>query len=455
MWGGRFEGETDPLFQELNDSLPFDYVLARQDLTGSAAWARGLGRAGVLTQPEVERLCGAIDELLAEVEQNPSAPLGSGAEDIHSWTESALVERLGDLGKKLHTGRSRNDQVATDLRLWTREQIDTRVMELRVLQRALVDLAEREIETVMPGYTHLQRAQPAPVAHWALAYVEMFERDFTRFDDARARLNVCPLGSGALAGTTYDVGREQIAAELGFDGITRNSLDAVSDRDFVLETIGAAAMCGVHLSRLGEELVIFASGEFGFVEMSDAVTSGSSLMPQKKNPDAAELLRGKPGRIIGAWSGLATTLKGLTLAYNKDLQEDKEPLFDAMRQLSMLLRAGERVISGARFRAERCEAAAREGHANATELADYLVEKGVPFREAHHIAGQAVRAALEQGCALEELADADLSGIDARLSPDVREWLMLDRVLSNREVPGGVGPKAVRAALTAAQDRLP
>ncbi|MEL7472426.1 MAG: argininosuccinate lyase [Planctomycetota bacterium] len=447
MWGGRFEGETDPLFRALNDSLPFDHVLLPQDLRASAAWARALGGAGVLNADEVDGLCGAIAELERATEADPSVVLESDAEDVHSWVELALVERVGALGKKLHTGRSRNDQVATDLRLWVREAIDERSGEILTLQHALVELAERSLDVVMPGYTHLQRAQPVPVAHWCLAYVEMLDRDRDRLADARARLNRCPLGSGALAGTTYPVDRNAIARELGFDAPTSNSLDAVSDRDFVLETLAAAATCGLHLSRLGEEIVVFASSEFGFVSLSDSVTSGSSLMPQKKNPDAAELLRGKSGRLVASWVGLATTLKGLSLAYNKDLQEDKEPAFDAMRQLSLCLRAGERVVAGARFDPARCTEAARGGHANATELADYLVGKGVAFREAHDIAGRAVRVALERGVALEALSDDELRSVDERIGPDVRAMLELDAVLAKRNVQGGAGPDSVRASL--------
>jgi len=319
LWGGRFESGPDALFRALNDSLRFDYRLARQDLRGSAGWARAIHRAGVLTGTELARLEAALHELLALVEANPELPAKDNDEDIHSWVERALIARVGDLGKKLHTGRSRNDQVATDLRLWTRDQIDERLAELHACRASLVGLATRERETVISGYTHLQRAQPVLLAHWCLAYVEMLERDEARLRDARRRVNVCPLGSGALAGTGYPIDRAALAADLGFESATRNSLDGVSDRDFVIETLAACALTSVHLSRLGEDLILYGSQEFGFLEFDDKVSSGSSLMPQKKNPDAAELLRGKAGRVSGALVALLTTVKGLPLAYNKDL----------------------------------------------------------------------------------------------------------------------------------------
>ncbi|MDX2132628.1 MAG: argininosuccinate lyase [Planctomycetota bacterium] len=454
LWGGRFESGPDELFRRLNDSLAFDARLAPQDIEGSRAWSLALERAGVLTPAEGASLRAALADLAAEVAANPAAPLGGDDEDVHSWVERRLVERLGALGKKLHTGRSRNDQVATDLRLWTRGALDARVAEVRACRASLVTLAEREADTVMSGYTHLQRAQPVLFAHWCLAYAEMLERDEARFLGARGRANVCPLGSGALAGTAYPIDRDALARDLGFDGASRNSLDAVSDRDFALETLAAASICATHLSRLGEDLVLFGSQEFGLVEFHDSVSSGSSLMPQKKNPDAAELLRGKCGRIVGSLVALLTTLKGLPLAYNKDLQEDKEPLFDAMDHLSLCLRVVPKILDTLVVRREACARAAAGGYANATDLADYLVGKGVPFREAHEQAGRAVRAALAKGVALDALSLDDLRAIAPRSDADVFERISLSRGLAAREVHGATGPRAVKQAIAAAKARL-
>jgi argininosuccinate lyase len=447
MWGGRFSGGPDALFRAVNDSLPFDWRLVREDIAGSVAWARALGGAGVLTDDEVSRLTAALRELDEEAAGLGSPPVDSGAEDVHTWVEVRLVEKLGDLGKKLHTGRSRNDQVATDLRLWARANIDARLEEIAAVQGALAALAEREIDTPWPGYTHMQRAQPVLLAHWCLAYAEMLDRDAERFADARRRVNICPLGSAALAGTTYPVDREKLAADLGFDGITGNSLDAVSDRDFVAETLAAASLCAVHLSRIAEELILYATDEFALVSFSDSVTSGSSLMPQKKNPDALELIRGKCGRIVGAQAGLLTTLKGLPLAYNKDLQEDKEPLFEAMDALSLCLRVLVVVLDGLQVDRARAEAAARGGYSNATELADYLVGKGVPFRDAHERAGRLVREAIERRCALEELPLDVMKRVEPQIGEDVYGCLSLQALLERRDVPGGTAPGRVREAL--------
>ncbi len=454
LWGGRFEGESNPLFRALNDSLPFDWRLAQQDIAGSIAWAGALERAGVLTREEAQQVRAGLEQVAAEAAGLAAPPVESGAEDVHSWVEARLIDRIGPLGKKLHTGRSRNDQVATDLRLWTREAIDERITEIRAAQVAIISLAQRADSAVLPGYTHLQRAQPVLFDHWCLAYVEMLERDAARFADARGRANICPLGCGALAGAAWPIDREALARELGFDSASLNSLDAVSDRDFALETLSAAAACAIHLSRLAEDLIIYTSGEFAFLELGDSVTSGSSLMPQKKNPDALELLRGKVGRILGAHTSLATTLKGLPLAYNKDLQEDKEPLFDAMDHLSLCLQVVPRVCDGVTLHPERMLAAARGGHANATDLADYLVERGVPFREAHDIVGRLVRLALERGAALEDLPLADLQGACDRIGPDVFDRLTIEAGMARRDALGGTSPRRVREALAAAKRRL-
>jgi len=454
LWGGRFETKPDELFKQFNDSLPVDAALGLQDIEGSIAWARAIHRAGVLNADELAKLTAALSNLKTEISNAPALPLSSSDEDIHSYVERRLIEAVGDLGKKLHTGRSRNDQVATDFRLYVRAQIDARLVEIKDARRALIDLAERTKTVVTSGYTHMQRAQPILFAHWALAYQEMLERDEARLRDARKRVNLSPLGSGALAGTTYQVDREQIAKDLGFDAPTRNSLDATSDRDFVLETLSANSIAALHLSRLAEDLILFASQEFAIVEMHDSVSSGSSLMPQKKNPDACELIRGKAGRIFGAFATLAMTVKGLPLAYNKDLQEDKEPLIDSMQQLSMCLRVLVRVLDTLKVREDRARNSALDGYANATEVADYLVAKGIPFRDAHDIVGKLVRHAIEKSKRLEDLPLAEFQAIDRRIDAGVFKSLELETGLVRREIPGGTGPKAVADAILQAKKRL-
>jgi argininosuccinate lyase len=458
---GRFSKDADPLFREINDSLGFDCRLAREDIEGSIAWARAIERVGILNSAERDSLIAALTELAAIIARDPSAPLSpqanaSRAEDIHSWVEAQLIARVGDLGKKLHTGRSRNDQVATDLRLWTRAAIDARLAEIADARRSLLDLAERESATPWPGYTHLQPAQPVTLGHWCLAYAEMLERDAARFRDARARVNVCPLGSGALAGTAYAIDREALARDLRFDAPTRNSLDAVGDRDFVIEPLAAASLCALHLSRMAEELIIYSTPEFAMVELDDSVTSGSSLMPQKKNPDALELIRGKVGRIHGAHSAMTMVLKGLPLAYNKDLQEDKEPLFDAMNALSLCLRIVPRVIGTMRIDRAACRAAATRGHTNATELADHLVSLGVPFRDAHHVAGAAVRRAIDLGVTLESLPMHELRSLmpaGVTMDEKVYKALTVESCLVRRSAFGGTSPDRVAQAISEAKRR--
>ncbi|NUQ51476.1 MAG: argininosuccinate lyase [Phycisphaerales bacterium] len=453
---GRFDAEADPLFRQLNDSLPFDHRLLVQDIEGSIAWAAAIAAAGVLSPDELAKLTAALNSLLAEARTNPDLVLQSLGrdEDVHSYVERRLIESVGALGKKLHTGRSRNDQVATDVRLWTRSAIDARLSELRDARRSLVNLAARERSTIFPGYTHLQRAQPILFAHWALAYESMLARDSARLTDCRERVNICPLGSAALAGTTYAIDRVKLARDLGFSEPSANSLDATADRDFIAETLFCLAQTSVHLSRMAEDLILFMTQEYGFVEMDDSVTSGSSLMPQKKNPDACELLRGKSGRLIGSLVSILATMKGLPLAYNKDLQEDKEPLFDAMDQLSMCLRVVPRVLDGLKVRREVCRDAALGGYANATELADYLVGKGVPFREAHDIVGRLVRHAISKFVKLEELTLVDFTEQCKAIGPDVYDALKLDTGLARREVLGGTGPKAVAQAIERARRAL-
>ncbi|MTC60707.1 argininosuccinate lyase [Providencia rustigianii] len=454
LWGGRFSQQADQRFKLFNDSLRFDYRLAQQDIVGSVAWSKALVTVGILSDSEQKSLEQALNELLAEVQADPEVILQSDAEDIHSWVESKLIDKVGDLGKKLHTGRSRNDQVATDLKLWCKDQVALLLEAVTELQKALVITAENNQDAVMPGYTHLQRAQPVTFAHWCLAYSEMLARDESRLQDTLKRLDVSPLGCGALAGTAYDIDREQLASWLGFSSATRNSLDTVSDRDHVLELLSDASIGMVHLSRFAEDLIFFNSGEAGFVELSDKVTSGSSLMPQKKNPDALELIRGKCGRVQGALTGMMMTLKGLPLAYNKDMQEDKEGLFDALDTWLDCMHMAVLVLDGIQIRRARCEDAAKQGYANATELADYLVAKGVPFREAHHIVGEAVVTAIAQGKALEEMALSDLQKFSSVIQLDVYEILSLQSCLDKRLAKGGVSQMQVAKAIEDAKARL-
>ncbi len=454
LWGGRFTQATDQRFKQFNDSLRFDYRLAEQDIIGSIAWSKALVTVNVLSGDEQQQLEQVLNALLADVQVNPEQILQGDAEDIHSWVEGQLIEKVGALGKKLHTGRSRNDQVATDLKLWCKVQVEALLGETRELQQALVVTAEANQDAVMLGYTHLQRAQPVTFAHWCLAYVEMLARDESRLQDTLKRLDVSPLGCGALAGTAYEIDREQLADWLGFASATRNSIDTVSDRDYVLELLADASIGMVHLSRFAEDLIFFNTGEAGFVELADKVTSGSSLMPQKKNPDALELIRGKCGRVQGALTGMMMTLKGLPLAYNKDMQEDKEGLFDALDTWLDCLHMSALVLDGIQVKRPRCQEAAEQGYANSTELADYLVAKGVPFREAHHIVGEAVVEAIKQGVALEALSLAQLKQFSATIEEDVYPILALQSCLEKRNAKGGAAPQQVAFAIAEAKTRL-
>ena len=451
LWGGRFKEKASLQFKKFNDSLPVDYRMAVQDIVGSIAWAQAIHEVGVLNDDELIRLTAALQELKASVEDNPKQILLSDAEDIHSWVEIQLIEKTGDLGKKLHTGRSRNDQVATDLKLWCKETGGDLVFALVNLQQAMMNLAEREKDTVLPGYTHLQRAQPVTFGHWCLAYVEMFNRDIGRLKDALYRLDVSPLGSGALAGTAYPIDRNALANRLGFRTATMNSLDAVSDRDHVIELLASASISMMHLSRFAEDLIFYNSGEAGFVEMSDLVSSGSSLMPQKKNPDACELIRGKAGRVFGSLTGMLTTMKALALAYNKDMQEDKEGLFDALDTWQECMEMAVLVADGLKVNRSRTLAAAQQGYANATELADYLVGKDIPFREAHHIVGEVVLAAIDKGVPLEDLTITQLQEFSDKIEQDVYQHLSIESTLNKREALGGTSRSQVEKALATTQ----
>ncbi len=454
LWGGRFTQEADQKFKFFNDSLRFDYRLALQDIDGSIGWAKAITSVGVLTEEEHQQLVAALKELRTEIEPKIEIILKDDAEDIHSWVESKLIEKVGDLGKKLHTGRSRNDQVAVDMKMWCKAQVIVMQERIRNLQEKLVLTAEANQHAVMPGYTHLQRAQPITFAHWCMAYFEMLERDYSRLTDAYKRMYTCPLGSGALAGTAYAVDRDALAQDLGFSIGTRNSLDSVSDRDHVLELLSSASISMVHLSRFAEDLIFFNSGESAFLELSDRVTSGSSLMPQKKNPDACELIRGKSGRVFGSLTGLLTTLKGLPLAYNKDMQEDKEGIFDAMETWQACLEIAALVLEDINVNVERTREAAQQGYSNATELADYLVAKGIPFREAHHIVGEAVVYAISKREPLEELSVAEFKQFHAVIDEDVYPILSLESCLEKRCAKGGVNPQCVAEAIRTAKECL-
>ncbi|ATF75427.1 argininosuccinate lyase [Pasteurella multocida] len=454
LWGGRFTQAADKRFKDFNDSLRFDYRLAEQDIEGSIGWSKALVNVGVLTAQEQQQLESALNTLLIEVRSNPQAILQDDAEDIHSWVESKLIDKVGNLGKKLHTGRSRNDQVALDIKMWCKQRVIELQSSLHALQCKLVETAENNQHAVMPGYTHLQRAQPITFAHWCMAYVEMLDRDYSRLTDAYQRMNSCPLGSGALAGTAYAIDREQLALDLGFDVATRNSLDSVSDRDHIVELLSTASLSMAHLSRFAEDMIIFNSGESNFVELSDRVTSGSSLMPQKKNPDACELIRGKAGRVMGALTGMLMTLKGLPLAYNKDMQEDKEGIFDALDTWQDCIDMATLVLDGIQVNVERTKEAALKGYSNATELADYLVAKGVPFRDSHHIVGETVVYAIQQHKALEALSVAEFKQFSDVVEEDVYQILSLQSCLDKRCAKGGVSPLRVAEAIAEAKARL-
>jgi argininosuccinate lyase len=454
LWGGRFTGAADAGFAAYNRSFPFDRRLFYADARASTAHAEALGAAGVLTEEEAGAIAGGLRTLTERAQSDPGFLEDDAAEDVHSFIESRLVEMIGDAGRKLHTGRSRNDQVATAFRLWLREEIDSIDARAREAQTALLDLAERHRHAAVPGYTHLQRAQPVLFAHWCLAYFEMLARDRSRLADARRRTNVLPLGSAALAGTSYAIDRERVARALGFDEVSRNSLDAVSDRDFCVEFCAAASLVMAHLSRLAEDLIVYSTTEFGLIELGDAVSTGSSLMPQKKNPDALELLRGKAARVFGHAAALLALVKGLPLAYNKDMQEDKEAVFDAADTTRASLEVAAVVLRNVTLREERARELASRGHMNATELADYLARRGLPFREAHDAVGRAVLRAVARGAELHELPLAELQAVSPLIEPDVYDALTLDSTLASKSQTGGTAPARVAEALAAARESV-
>ncbi|MEO3864193.1 argininosuccinate lyase [Rheinheimera fenheensis] len=451
MWGGRFQEATLSEFRQFNDSLSFDYLLAQQDIQASRAWAQQLAQAGIISHDEAAQLDAALADLAVAIEADPKLPLQTSEEDIHSWVEAQLTVKLGAVAKKLHTGRSRNDLVATDLRLWSKLNAQGVRQSLLGTIGALLNFADNAGTAVMPGFTHLQRAQPVLVAHWALAYVEMFKRDLSRLDDALTRMDVCPLGCGALAGTGVAIDRQQLAQRLGFASAALNSLDAVSDRDYVVELSAAASICMTHLSRLSEDVIFFCSGEAGFFKLGDAISSGSSLMPQKKNPDVFELLRGKTGRVLGHLVAILHVLKGLPLAYNKDMQEDKQGFFDLMFTWQQSLLVLATVLPHLTVNEAQCRQAAELGYSNATDLADYLVSKGMPFRDAHEVVGELVVHAAKQQLALEALPLHELKQFSSLIGEDVYLALQLEAGLQKRAALGGTAPQQVLSALQQAK----
>ena len=452
-WGGRFDAPTDSFVEAFNASVDVDARMYAEDIAGSKAHARMLASQGILSDTDLAAILQGLDAIKAEIERGEFA-FTVALEDVHMNIEQRLTERIGDAGKRLHTARSRNDQVATDVRLYLRRRTDAMVARIRRLQEVLVNLAEQHADTVMPGFTHLQTAQPVTLGHHLLAYVEMLERDAGRFGDARGRMNRSPLGAAALAGTTFPIDRQMTSDELGFDGPCANSLDAVSDRDFVIELLAAAAICAVHLSRLSEELILWMSAQFGFIELPDAFCTGSSIMPQKKNPDMPELVRGKTGRIIGGLVAMLTVVKSLPLAYNKDMQEDKQAVFDAFDTLEGSLRVFADMLPGMRVDAAAMRRAAAAGFSTATDLADALVRAGVPFRDAHAIVGKAVALCIREGVALDALTDAQCAAIDAHLAGDMVRALSVEACVAERDHIGGTAPAQVRKQCAAWRRRL-
>lgn len=453
IWGGRFQKGPEEILDRFNASLPFDQRLYAQDIEGSMAHCRMLARQGIITEKESLQILNGLGEIRKEMDRG-EFHFDPAFEDIHSLVEKTLVDRIGQAGEKLHTGRSRNDQVALDVRMYMKEAIRRVQSSIREMQRVLVRRAEEEFEVIMPGYTHLQRAQPVLLSHHLLAYYEMLKRDMERYEENYSRVNVLPLGSAALAGSTFDLDRDMVARDLGFARISANSMDAVSDRDFVAEFLFASSLLIMHLSRLCEEIIIWSSQEFGFVNLPDELCTGSSIMPQKKNPDIPELVRGKSGRVFGHLIGLLTTMKGLPMTYNKDMQEDKECLFDTVDTMEQCLGVTTRLVGGLAFRRDVMRRAVEQGYLAATDLADYLSRKGMPFRQAHEKVGKMVLFAMEGQKELGELTLEEMRGFSELIDKDVYEWLEPFHCVKRRELPGGTGPCAVRSRLEEAKRDL-
>jgi argininosuccinate lyase len=453
VWGGRFKEGTDEALERFNASLSFDKRLYVQDIEGSRAHCRMLAKQGIIAQEEASRMTEALSEIRKELETEGGA-FDLPYEDIHTLVEKRLVEKVGPLGEKLHTGRSRNDQVALDTRMYVRDAVVRVITLIGDMQETLVGLAEKNIDVLVPGYTHLQRAQPILLAHHLLAYYEMLARDRRRYQESMKRVNVMPLGSAALAGATFDLDREMVARELGFESVSANSIDAVSDRDFVLDFLFASSVLMMHLSRLSEELILWSTMEFGFVNLPDAFCTGSSIMPQKKNPDLLELVRGKTGRVYGHLMALLTTMKGLPLSYNKDMQEDKEGLFDSVDTVEQCLLLMSRLLGGVSFHKEAMRKAVDQGYLAATDLADYLVTQGVTFRKAHEVAGRMVLYAMDRGTELDRLKLEEMKAFWEGIEEDVYEWLDPVSCIDRRNIVGGTGRSAVKGALAKAREEM-
>lgn len=446
LWGGRFTKETDKLVNDFNASIGFDKRLYKQDIEGSIAHATMLGDCNIIPKEDSELIVSELKNILADIEAGKLV-IDDEYEDIHTFVEATLITRIGDVAKKLHTGRSRNDQVALDMRLYTRSMIEHTNILLKELLEAILKVMKENIDTFMPGFTHLQKAQPITLAHHLGAYFEMFVRDRSRLEDNYKRMNYCPLGAGALAGTTYPLDRDQTAKLLGFEGPTRNSLDSVSDRDYLIEYLSDLSIIMMHLSRLSEEICIWNSNEYGFTEIDDAYSTGSSIMPQKKNPDIAELVRGKTGRVYGALTSLLTVMKGLPLAYNKDMQEDKELSFDAFDTAKGCISLFKGMIDTMKFNNKRMEASAKNGFTNATDAADYLVKKGVPFREAHGIVGQLVLMCIEKNIALDDLSLEEYKAVSPVFDEDIYEAISLQTCVDKRLTLGAPGPEVMNKVI--------
>ncbi|MBQ3108504.1 MAG: argininosuccinate lyase [Clostridia bacterium] len=453
LWGGRFEKGSDKAMEDFHSSIGVDGRMYREDIEGSMAHAAMLGKQGVIPKEDADTIRKGLSELLGEIEAG-KVEFEKSAEDIHMNVEKLLTEKIGDAGKRVHTGRSRNDQVALDTRMYMLRGIDRTIDALKVLEEALLSTAKQHLNTVMPGYTHLQKAQPITLAHHLMAYFEMFRRDIGRMQDCKGRTAMMPLGAGALAGSTYPLDRQFVCDQLGFAAITRNSLDSVSDRDFCIEYCAAASISMMHISRFCEELILWSSDEFRFVEMDDAYSTGSSIMPQKKNPDAAELIRGKTGRVYGDLMTLLTVMKGIPLAYNKDMQEDKEALFDALDTLIGCLTIFTGMFKTLKFRTENMRLGAGRGFTNATDAADYLVKKGLPFRTAHEVIGRMVLTCIHEGKALEELSLVELQEFSPIFEEDIFDAVSLKACVEGRNLPGGPAPEAVSAAIAEGESWL-
>lgn len=446
LWGGRFTKETDKLVNNFNASISFDQKFYKQDILGSLAHVEMLGKQGIITEQECNEIKNGLKGILSDIE-NGNLEIGDEYEDIHSFVEATLIERTGDVGKKLHTGRSRNDQVALDMRLYTRDEVLAVDEELKELLAVILRIMKKNVETYMPGFTHLQKAQPVTVAHHFGAYFEMFRRDRSRLADIYKRMNYCPLGAGALAGTTYPLDRELTAELLGFDGPTLNSMDSVSDRDYLIEFLSALSTVMMHLSRFSEEIIIWNTNEYKFIELDDAYSTGSSIMPQKKNPDIAELVRGKTGRVYGALTSLLTTMKGIPLAYNKDMQEDKEFTFDAIDTVKGCISLFKGMINTMRFNKDRMEASAKHGFTNATDAADYLVKHGVPFRDAHGIVGQLVLYCIDKGIPLDDMTLDEFKAISPVFEDDIYEAISLKTCVEKRLTIGAPSATAMNKVI--------